>query len=132
MDKKTKNILFIIFIIILLVLVIFITNIGSNKKSAINTTKISSISDIVQDENIVLIDVRTKEEYESGHIPKSINIPYTEIENEVDYDKDKPIAVYCRTGKRSKQTASTLEKMGYTKIYDIGGIDNYEGELITN
>lgn len=127
-----KNILFIIFIIILFILVIFITNIGSSKKSAINTPKVSSISDIVQDENIVLIDVRTEEEYDSGHIPRAINIPYTEIENEVDYDKDKPIAVYCRTGKRSKEVALTLEKMGYTKIYDIGGINNYEGELITN
>ena len=127
-----KNALFIIFIIILIILLIIITNIGDSKKSVINTPKISSVSDIVKDENIVLIDDRTKEEYESGHIPRSINIPYTEIENEVDYDKDKPIAVYCRTGKRSKQTASTLEKMGYTKIYDIGGIDNYEGELITN
>lgn len=127
-----KNILFIIFIIILFILVIFITNIGSSKKSAINTPKVSSISDIVQDENIVLIDVRTEEEYDSGHIPRAINIPYTEIENEVDYDKDKPIAVYCRTGKRSKEAALTLEKMGYTKIYDIGGINNYEGELITN
>lgn len=127
-----KNILFIIFIIILFILVIFITNIGSSKKSAINTPKVSSISDIVQDENIVLIDVRTEEEYDSGHIPRAINIPYTEIENKVDYDKDKPIAVYCRTGKRSKEAALTLEKMGYTKIYDIGGINNYEGELITN
>ena len=127
-----KNALFIIFIIILFALVVFITNIGSNEKSAINTPKISSVSDIVKDENIVLIDVRTKEEYDSGHIPRSINIPYTEIENEIDYDKDKPIAVYCRTGKRSKEAALTLEKMGYTKIYDIGGIDNYEGELITN
>lgn len=132
MNTKTKNILFIIFIIILFALVVFITNIGSNEKSAINTPKISSVSDIVQDESIVLIDVRDKEEYESGHIPRSINIPYTEIENEVDYDKDKPIAVYCRTGKRSKKAALSLEKMGYTKIYDIGGIDNYEGELITN
>lgn len=127
-----KNVLFIIFIIILIILLIIVTNIGDSKKSVINTPKISSVSDIVKDENIVLIDVRTKEEYDSGHIPRSINIPYTEIENEIDYDKDKPIAVYCRTGKRSKEAALTLEKMGYTKIYDIGGISNYEGELITN
>lgn len=121
-----KNILYALFITVLIVLVIFITNISGTSKTSNN------VSTIIQDENIVLIDVRTEEEYKSGHIPRAINIPNTEIENVINYDKDTPIAVYCRTGKRSKEAALTLEKMGYTKIYDLGSINNYEGELITN
>ena len=121
-----KNILYALFITVLIVLVIFITNISGTSKTSNN------VSTIIQDENIVLIDVRTEEEYKSGHIPRAINIPNTEIENVINHDKDTPIAVYCRTGKRSKEAALTLEKMGYTKIYDLGSINNYEGELITN
>ena len=121
-----KNILYALFITVLIVLVIFITNISGTSKTANN------ISTIIQNENIVLIDVRTEEEYKSGHIPRAINVPNTKIENVINYDKETPVAVYWRTGKRSKEAALTLEKMGYTKIYDLGSINNYKGELTTN
>ena len=99
-----KNILYALFITVLIVLVIFITNISGTSKTSNN------VSTIIQDENIVLIDVRTEEEYKSGHIPRAINIPNTEIENVINYDKDTPIAVYCRTGKRSGKGTCELDK----------------------
>lgn len=130
--KKNKNLIFVFLIILLIVAVFIVMIIGGNSKSVIQTPTSEEISQIIQDKNITIIDVRTKEEYESGHIKGAINIPDTEIENEVNYDKDKAIAVYCRTGVRSSEAAKTLEKMGYTKIYDLGGIKNMNIELTTD
>lgn len=130
--KKNKNLIFVFLIILLIVAVFIVMTLGGNSKSVIQTPTSEEISQIIQDKNITIIDVRTKEEYESGHIKGAINIPDTEIENEVNYDKDKAIAVYCRTGVRSSEAAKTLEKMGYTKIYDLGGITNMNVELTTD
>lgn len=130
--KKNKNLIFVFLIILLIVAVFIVMIIGGNSKAVIQTPTSEEISQIIQDKNITIIDVRTKEEYESGHIKGAINIPDTEIENEVNYDKDKAIAVYCRTGVRSSEAAKTLEKMGYTKIYDLGGIKNMNIELTTD
>lgn len=76
-----------------------------------------------------IIDVRTKEEYSEGHIESSINIPLDNIES-IKYDKDKKIIVYCRSGNRSKQAAMRLIDMGYTNIYDMGGIDAWPYDLV--
>ena len=130
--KKNKNLIFVFLIILLIVAVFIVMILGGNSKSVIQTPTSEEISQIIQDKKITIIDVRTKEEYESGHIKGAINIPDTEIENEVNYDKDKAIAVYCRTGVRSSEAAKTLEKMGYTKIYDLGGITNMNVELTTD
>ncbi len=130
--KKNKNLIFTIFIIILIIAVIIVMFLGKSGKSIIQTPSSKEISEIIQNKNITIIDVRTQKEYESGHIKGAINIPVTEIEAEINYDKDKPIAVYCRTGARSSEAAKTLEKMGYTKIYDLGGIQNMNVELTTN
>ena len=130
--KKNKNLIFVFLIILLIVAVFIVMIIGGNSKSVIQTPTSEEISQIIQDKNITIIDVRTKEEYELGHIKGAINIPDTEIENEVNYDKNKAIAVYCRTGVRSSEAAKTLEKMGYTKIYDLGGIKNMNIELTTD
>lgn len=130
--KKNKNLIFTIFIIILIIAVIIVMFLGKSGKSIIQKPSSKEISEIIQNKNITIIDVRTQKEYESGHIKGAINIPVTEIEAEINYDKDKPIAVYCRTGARSSEAAKTLEKMGYTKIYDLGGIQNMNVELTTN
>lgn len=65
-------------------------------------------------------------------LKRKINIPFDEVENEVNYDKDQALAVYCRTGVRSSEAAKTLEKMGYMKIYDLGGIEDFNVELTTD
>ena len=75
-------------------------------------------------ENAVLIDVRTESEYEEGHIEGSINIPLDQIEN-ISYDKDEIIIVYCRSGGRSKTAAETLIANGYMNVYDFGAIGNW-------
>jgi phage shock protein E len=73
----------------------------------------------------VLIDVRTDEEYRIIRIPGSILIPDYEIKDkiaDVVPDKDTPIILYCRTGRRSANAAKILVEMGYTMVFDLGGI----------
>ena len=127
--EKNKNIIFAIVIIILIVAVVVVMSLSGTSNSVIQTPTSAEISEIIKNKNITIIDVRTDEEYKTGHVEGAINIPYDEIEKKVNYDKDQAIAVYCRTGVRSSEAAKTLEKMGYTKIYDLGGIENFNVEL---
>jgi phage shock protein E len=83
-------------------------------------------------EEIVVYDVRTAEEYASGHIPGSVNIPHDVIGDRIPVkDKDAVIVVYCRSGNRSGQARRTLEKLGYTNIADFGGIGKWVGDFVT-
>ena len=132
MNNKTKNTIFVIFLIILIISLGFVITLSSNSESVIQKISFDEISDIMNTQNIIIIDVRTETEYDSGHIPGAINIPDTEIESKINYDKNTPIAVYCRTGKRSNAVANTLKNMGYNKIYDLGGIENSEVKLTKN
>ncbi len=81
---------------------------------------------MMQDGNpYILLDVRTLEEYEEGHIINSILLPYTELETEASHilpDQDVRILLYCRSGRRSAIAAETLASLGYQTIYDFGGI----------
>jgi rhodanese-related sulfurtransferase len=70
-----------------------------------------------------LVDVRTAEEFNSGHIPGAINISLQELANKIGHiPKDKPVIVYCRSGNRSSFAADVLMQAGYTDVYDLGGI----------
>lgn len=77
----------------------------------------------------VLLDVRTREEYNQGRIPGSVNIPVNDIhriDSEIT-DKDTPLFVYCLSGGRSGQAVSHLKSMGYRDVNNIGGISGYRG-----
>ena len=81
----------------------------------------------------IIIDARTQEEYNQGHIAGAIMIPEYEIadraENELP-DKDQLILVYCRSGRRSKIAAEELVKLGYTNVKEFGGIIDWEYEIV--
>ena len=81
----------------------------------------------------IIIDARTQEEYDQGHIPEAILIPEYEIavrtEKELP-DKDQLILVYCRSGRRSKIAAEELVKLGYTNVKEFGGIIDWEYETV--
>jgi phage shock protein E len=75
--------------------------------------------------DLLIIDVRTLGEYNSGHIKGAKLIPYNEISKRIkEFAKDKntPIALYCLSGSRSGSALRTLESMGYTKAVNYGGI----------
>lgn len=79
----------------------------------------------------ILLDVRTSQEYQSGHIPGSTNIPLQTIDKISSVAKDKavPLYVYCHSGARSRQAAGALQRMGYTNVTNIGGIAAYSGKV---
>ena len=80
----------------------------------------------------VILDVRRRDEFAEGHIPGAVNIPNEEIgEGELPAlpDKDQLILVYCRSGRRSKEAAEKLVKLGYTGIVEFGGILDWKGEI---
>ena len=84
------------------------------------------------EEGYIILDVRTQEEYDEGHIPEAILIPYTQIgekANEMLPDKDQLILVYCRSGRRSKLAAEALVELGYTNIKEFGGIIDWPYEV---
>ena len=80
----------------------------------------------------IILDVREQDEYDAGHIPGAILIPYTQIEEmagEVLPDKNQLILVYCRSGRRSKIAAEALVELGYTNIREFGGIIDWPYEV---
>ena len=87
-----------------------------------------------KEENYIILDVRTHEEFAAGHIPGAIVIPNETIGNEEIAqlpDKDQLIMVYCRSGNRSKQASDKLVKLGYTHIAEFGGIIDWPGETVS-
>lgn len=81
-----------------------------------------------------IVDVRTKEEYDAGHIKGAINIPNEEIKDtkpEQISDINALILIYCRSGNRSAEAAQKLVKMGYNNLYDFGGINDWPYEVVT-
>ena len=84
------------------------------------------------EEGYIILDVREQDEYDAGHIPGAILIPYTQIAEkaeEVLTDKDQLILVYCRSGRRSKIAAEALVELGYTNIMEFGGIIDWPYEV---
>lgn len=83
-------------------------------------------------DGFVILDVRTQEEYDEGHVPGAILIPNTEIENRAEEelpDKAQLILVYCRSGRRSKLAAQILADLGYTNVKEFGGILDWPYEV---
>ena len=81
----------------------------------------------------IIIDARTQQEYDQGHIPGAILIPEYEIADRAEKelpDKDQLILVYCRSGRRSKIAAEELVKLGYTNVKEFGGIIDWEYETV--
>ena len=76
-------------------------------------------------------DVRTPQEYQEGHIPESKNVPLQQLDNiaSVAKNKDIPLFVYCYSGSRSRQATGILQRMGYSKVNNIGGIAAYSGKV---
>lgn len=83
--------------------------------------------------NVVVLDVREKSEYDSGHIPGAVLLPLGTIDKEsatnVIPDMKSVVLVYCRSGNRSKQAAQKLAELGYTQIYEFGGIMTWPYEI---
>ena len=108
-------------LIILLVTIFLGSNLYANELWSVTElkTKIDQSS-----EPLVLLDVRTVEEFKSGHIRNSINIPHVILLSNIDLVSeynDEPLVVYCRSGKRASLVIEALKKHGFTNVVDIEG-----------
>ena len=132
-----KRILIILFIVILIT-IIFTGCTSMEKEQTGTETEYIKISAqeakaIIESEDVIILDVRTQEEYNEGHIENSVLLPVNDISakaEEILTDKDAKILVYCRSGNRSATASKQLIKMGYTNVYDFGGINSWPYEII--
>jgi rhodanese-related sulfurtransferase len=86
-------------------------------------------------DDALILDVRSPAEFAEGHIPNAILLPHTLINEQAVTllpDKTQTILVYCRTGNRSAEATKTLLELGYTNVFDFGGIVDWHGAIITN
>ncbi|WP_371815092.1 rhodanese-like domain-containing protein [Exiguobacterium sp. s154] len=110
-----------LFVGILVLMAIFIFVITS-EKDGITRIDVKTLQNKLENEEIMLLDVRESSEYKGGHIGGAVNAPLSSLDaNQLPYPKDEPIYVICRSGNRSAQAASQLQDAGYTEIYDVSG-----------
>jgi len=99
----------------------------AEKKEYMKITQ-KKAKELIDNQDVIILDVRTAEEYDEGQIKDAILIPDYELKEKAQKtlkDKNKTILVYCRSGVRSENAAKLLINMGYKKVYDIGGIINW-------
>ena len=124
-------------LIFLLLAVMMLTACGQDKENNqgavyVNITAEEAKQIMDSEEGYIILDVRTQEEYDEGHIPGATQISHEEIAEkaeEVLTDKDQLILVYCRSGRRSKLAAEALVELGYTNIKEFGGIIDWPYEV---
>ena len=103
---------------------------GSASYDQISGAEAKALMD--RESGYIILDARTQEEYDAGHISGAIMIPEYEIADRAEKelpDKDQLILVYCRSGRRSKIAAEELVKLGYTNVKEFGGIIDWEYEI---
>ena len=91
-----------------------------------------AVTMMAQENGYIILDVRRPDEFAAGHIPNAINVPNESIGTDEIHelpDKDQLIMVYCRIGRRSKEAAEKLVKLGYTNVVEFGGILVWKGEI---
>lgn len=102
---------------------------GIEEKLNLSAAELKKLID-EKNEDYLLIDVRTRKEYNTGHIPTAINILHTQIEKRTnEIPKDRLIVVYCKVGGRSSVAESKLKELGYKNVLNFGGINSYPYKL---
>ena len=99
------------------------------------TIDAAKAKEMIDTEEVIIVDVRTRQEYAEKHIPDAINVPLESITGTIPAElegKDVPILIYCRTGRRSKQAAELLFDVGCSNLYDFGGIESWPYETVSS
>lgn len=122
---------------VFLLLLLLLTGCGETTSNASSEDGYQQISqeeakEMMDTQDVIILDVREQDEYDSGHIPGAVLLPVGTIDEdtaaEVIPGKDSTVLVYCRSGNRSKTASSTLAELGYTNIYEFGGINTWPYE----
>lgn len=107
---------------------------GSTADNSYQQITQEEAKEMMDTQEVIVLDVREQNEYDSGHIPDAVLLPVGTIDEDtaaaVIPEKDSTVLVYCRSGNRSKTASSALAELGYTNIYEFGGINTwpYEAE----
>lgn len=105
----------------------------SKQAGVTNITPEEAKKRLDSEKGIILLDVRTKEEYDGGHIKDATLIPVDSLKEEAEsklIDKETPIFVYCRSGNRSTAASKILMDLGYKNVYNLGGINKWPYEIV--
>ena len=105
---------------------------GDEKETSYQQISQEEAKEMMDAQEVVILDVREQDEYDSGHIPNAVLLPVGTIDEDaaaaVIPEKDSTVLVYCRSGNRSKTASSALAELGYTNIYEFGGIKTWPYE----
>lgn len=126
--KKTT----IAFLLVLLLLLVGCSRSSIEEESGYKKISAEEAKEMIDTEDLVILDVRTKEEYDQAHIEGAILIPDYQLKEQAESklpNKEEKILLYCRSGNRSESAAKILIEMGYSKVYDFGGIIDWPYEL---
>ena len=125
--------------ILLLFLIVSLAGCGSREEDTMNTVSYQQItaeeakSMMDEQPDAVILDVREQDEYDAGHIPGAVLLSVGTIDEETAasaiLEKDTVVLVYCRSGNRSKTASQALADLGYTQIYEFGGIQDWPYDL---
>ena len=102
-------------------------------KAAYQKISAEEAYEMMASQEVVVVDVRTQEEYDGGHIENAVLVPNESIGSEMPEalpDKEATLLVYCRSGRRSKDAAEKLLKLGYQSVYDFGGVIDWPYKLV--
>lgn len=106
---------------------------GCGSTSSVNNINTDEASKMIGQKNTILIDCRTQEEYESGHIHGALLLPLDQLEKNVsDLDKNKTYVVICRSGNRSTTFTDSLQSKGFKQVYNVqGGMNEWTEDVVT-
>lgn len=106
---------------------------GASEEKGYQQISQEEAKEMMDSQEVLILDVREQDEYDSGHIPGAVLLPVGSITEEsaaeVIPEKDATVLVYCRSGNRSKTAAKALAELGYTGIYEFGGISTWPYEV---
>ena len=116
----------------LLLPLLLLTGCGGASADSYQQITQEEAKEMMDAQEVILLDVREQDEYDSGHIPGAVLLPVGTIDEdtaaEVIPGKDSTVLVYCRSGNRSKTASAALAELGYTAIYEFGGINTWPYE----
>ena len=109
------------------------TSEDTTDKAAYHKISVEEAYEMMASQEVVVVDVRTREEHESGHIENAVLVPNESIGSEMPEalpDKEATLLIYCRSGRRSKDAAQKLLALEYQNVYDFGGVIDWPYELV--
>ena len=116
----------------LLLSLLLLTGCGGDSADGYQQISQDEVKEMMDTQEVIILDVREQDEYDSGHIPGAVLLPVGTIDETaaaaVIPEKNSTVLVYCRSGNRSKTASAALAKLGYTAIYELGGINTWPYE----